>query len=90
MKIIICDDQISEIQKLETLCIRYFQEKGIAAEIETTMNPKEILAEPLEADILILDVEMGEVNGIEIKNELARRGNGPLVIFATNYPENMS
>ncbi|MCI5689069.1 MAG: LytTR family DNA-binding domain-containing protein [Emergencia sp.] len=90
MKIIICDDQISEIQKLETLCIRYFQEKEIAAEIETTMNPKEILAEPLEADILILDVEMGEVNGIEIKNELARRGNGPLVIFATNYPENMS
>ena len=63
MKIIICDDQISEIQKLETLCTRYFQEKEIAAEIETTMNPKEILAEPLEADILILDVEMGEVNG---------------------------
>lgn len=90
MKIIICDDQMSETEKIEMLCRQYLQEHEIDAEIVVTMHPQDLLQNPLDADLLLLDVEMGEMNGIEIKNELARRGKSPLIIFVTNYAENMS
>ncbi len=90
MKIIICDDQMSEIEKMEMLCRQYLQENSINAEIVVTVNPQDLLQNPLDADLLLLDVEMGEMNGIEIKNELAKRDKSPLIIFATNYAENMS
>ena len=89
MKIIICDDQISDIQELKKLCERYLRENDIEAELETTTHPQDVLAEPLDADILILDIEMGAINGIDIKNQLARRGAGPLIIFATSHMYNV-
>ena len=41
-----------------------------------------------DPDILILDIEMPEKSGIEIKNELTE-GDRPLIIFATAYFEFM-
>ena len=84
MKILICDDSIFEIKILKRLCEQYAAEKIPEAEIVCTTNPGRIAAE--EPDILILDIEMPEKTGIEIKNELAA-GDKPLIIFATAYFE---
>lgn len=91
MKIIICDDQMEEIKKIKSLCGAYLAERGLEAEITELTDPQVLLdMEAVDTDILILDVEMGEINGIDIKNQLAMRGDSPLVIFATNHPEAMS
>ena len=91
MKIIICDDCRSEIEEIRKLCEDYSEKKGLEASIEELTDPMALLERnPLDADILILDVEMGDVSGIEIKDELAQRENGPLVIFVTSHPEAMS
>lgn len=90
MKIIICDDKIEEILEIKSLCSEYLAKRGLAAEIEETTNPEELLKRgDIDGDILILDVEMGEVDGIEVKDRLAMRGDSPLVIFATSHPEVM-
>lgn len=90
MKIIICDDKIEEIREIKSLCSGYLAKRGLEAEIEETTDPEGLLArEPMDGDILILDVEMGEVSGIEVKDRLAMRGDSPLVIFATSHPEVM-
>ncbi len=91
MKIIICDDRMEEIREIASLCRLYLASRGLDGEISETTNPQELLdMEPIDADILILDVEMGDVNGIDVKNQLAMRGDSPLVIFATSHPEAMS
>ena len=86
MKILICDDNIFEIKILKAMCEDFAAEKIPEAEIVCTTDPGQIAAE--EPDILILDIEMPEKNGIEIKNELAG-GDKPLIIFATAYFEFM-
>ena len=86
MKIVICDDREFELEILKKLCEEYVSEHIPEAEIVCTANPGRIAAE--DPDILILDIEMPEKSGIEIKNELAN-GDRPLIIFATAYFEFM-
>ena len=86
MKIVICDDREFEIEILKKLCEEYVSEHIPEAEIVCTANPGRIAAE--DPDILILDIEMPEKSGIEIKNELTE-GDRPLIIFATAYFEFM-
>ena len=86
MKIVICDDREFEIEILKKLCEEYVSEHIPEAEIVCTANPGRIAAE--DPDILILDIEMPEKSGIEIKNELTK-GDKPLIIFATAYFEFM-
>ena len=86
MKIVICDDREFELKILKKLCEEYVSEHIPEAEIVCTANPGRIAAE--DPDILILDIEMPEKSGIEIKNELAN-DDRPLIIFATAYFEFM-
>ena len=86
MKIVICDDREFELEILKKLCEEYASENIPEAEIICTTSPARIEAE--QPDILILDIEMPEKSGIEIKNELTK-GDKPLIIFATAYFEFM-
>ena len=86
MKIVICDDREFELEILKKLCEEYVSEHIPETEIVCTTNPGRIAAE--DPDILILDIEMPEKSGIEIKNELTE-GDRPLIIFATAYFEFM-
>ena len=57
--------------------------------IEIGKNPEILKSETAEQpDILILDIEMPQKSGIEIKNELTK-DDKPLIIFATAYFEFM-
>ena len=86
MKIVICDDREFELEILKKLCEEYASENIPEAEIVCTTSPAKIEAE--QPDILILDIEMPQKSGIEIKNELTT-GDKPLIIFATAYFEFM-
>lgn len=86
MKIVICDDREFELEILKKLCEEYASENLPQAEIICTTSPAKIEAE--QPDILILDIEMPQKSGIEIKNELTK-GDKPLIIFATAYFEFM-
>lgn len=88
MKVVICDDQIRDIEEIEKRCQEYFALHQIEGEIVGVTDADEILKH--DPDILILDVEMPKENGIEVKNRLALQGDRPLIIFATNYQDAMS
>ena len=70
MKIVICDDREFELEILKKLCEEYVSENIPEAEIICTTSPARIEAE--QPDILILDIEMPQKSGIEIKNELTK------------------
>ena len=70
MKIVICDDREFELEILKKLCEEYASENIPEAEIICTTSSARIEAE--QPDILILDIEMPQKSGIEIKNELTK------------------
>ena len=56
-------------------------------QVKTFASAKEYLAAPRAADVsacLILDIDMPEMSGLELQQELARQG-GPPIIFLTGY-----
>lgn len=88
MKIMVCDDQIKEMESIIECCKEYIENKKINAEIKGIADPAELAGE--KPDILLLDVEMPQENGIDVKNRLAMEGDGPLIIFVTNYQDAIS
>lgn len=88
MKIMVCDDQIKEMESILECCKEYVENKKINAEIKGVTDPAELAGE--KPDILLLDVEMPEENGIEVKDRLAMEADGPLIIFVTNYQDAIS
>ena len=86
MRIGVWDDQMEESEKLETLVVAYLSKRGIIGEVSIIKTLTEIKDNLL--DVLILDIEMPELSGIEVKDRLSV-GEKPLIIFATNYGEFM-
>lgn len=86
MRILICDDETVMVEKLVSLCGKYREERGMDMEIRGTVHPEEI--ERDLPDLLLLDVEMPEASGIEIKDRLAA-GDLPLIVFVTSHEEIM-
>lgn len=88
MKIMVCDDQIKEMESIIECCKEYVENKKINAEIKGVTDPAELAGE--KPDILLLDVEMPNENGIDVKDRLAMEADGPLIIFVTNYQNAIS
>lgn len=82
MKCIIIDDEPLAIDVIKSYCDRidFIEIIGVftnAIEALTLLNNK-------EADLIFLDIEMPQINGIEFINSISNR---PLFIFTTAYSE---
>lgn len=86
MNVIICDDKKEEMEGTVYFCRDYFLKKGMPCGITATTEPEDIWKEL--PDILILDIEMPKMSGIEIKQRLEGEDK-PLIIFVTGYEEHM-
>lgn len=87
IKIGICDDEqiVREIlkQKVE-ICLR---EAGVRADILFFQRGQELLETEEDLDILFLDIEMPEMDGIEAGKKLRQKGNNCKIIVATSMVE---
>lgn len=84
MRITICDDMQQDIDRLALLCRRYAKKNRLEIEIEKVTNAENLDLEG--TDLLFLDIEMPEKNGIQIQRERELISGRPLIIFFTNYP----
>lgn len=87
IKIGICDDEqiVRELlkQKVE-ICLR---EAGVRADILFFQRGQELLETEEDLDILFLDIEMPEMDGIEAGKKLRQKGNNCKIIVATSMVE---
>ncbi len=85
-KILIADDEVIERTLLERKLARSFAGEY---EIVSVGNGKEVLEADasFEPDILILDVDMPVINGLEAAKELRHRGRTCAIIFLTAYDD---
>lgn len=87
MKISICDDDIVQLDNLRHL----LREWNSSAEISEYRSAEQFLFSypDKSCDLLLLDIEMGDMNGMELARKLRNNGDMLPIIFITGYSEFM-
>lgn len=85
----ICDDEKASREMVGGLLKEYFMEKGMEYQQAEYASGKEFLGRAEEIDILLLDIAMGEISGIQLKNMLQREGKDIKILFLSNHMEGM-
>lgn len=92
-KIAVCDDDPAQIQYLSGRLNTWAQKKGVHLQISSFHNAESFLfqyADEKNFDILLLDIEMGKMNGVELAKKV-REGNKEVqIVFITGYMEYIS
>lgn len=85
MKIYICDDEIKMLEEISAKVTNYIEKSQI-----TCFGSGQNLIEHLNkegCDVLLLDIDMPEMNGMEVAEGLAGLDKKPLLIFVTGHDE---
>lgn len=88
--IAICDDNKLIQREVYELLNEYFKGKRIKIKIELFNDGDELLQSITDFNIIILDIKMNRVGGIEVKDKLFWDRNTSKIIFLTDYEEYMS
>ncbi|AGA68423.1 response regulator of the LytR/AlgR family [Desulfitobacterium dichloroeliminans LMG P-21439] len=89
LKIAICDDDVQELTRLTNLMKKYQAEKKATMKYVTFSNAIELLETMRKGiyDVLLLDILMPGVNGMEAAHEIRRFDSEVRIIFLTSSPE---
>lgn len=92
-QIAICDDNENDAQYVSGFVREWAGQRGVPVHIDTFPSSEAFLfqyAENKNYDILLLDIEMGKMDGVSLA-KLLRRDNETLeIIFVTGYSEYIS
>lgn len=83
----ICDDSSADNDMIEHNIIKYATEKKIDYNITKFINGRDFInsAKTFKFDVVLLDVEMPGMNGIEVAKQLRTFDEDTLIIFITLY-----
>lgn len=93
LKIAICDDDNNQIEYLSGVVSAWAGKNRRAIEIKTYSSAKAFLfdySEEKDFDILLLDVEMPGMSGVELAKTVRRENSTVQIIFITGYYEYFS
>jgi DNA-binding NarL/FixJ family response regulator len=78
-RVLLADDHVSVVERVSALLQPDFEVIGAVS------NGKELLSESgrLHPDVIVLDISMPELSGIEAVHELRNSGSGAKVVFLT-------
>lgn len=92
-KISVIDDNPADTEYVAALVTRWAESAGHAACISRFPSAEAFLfqyEEEQDFDILLLDIEMGEMNGIALAKKLRLQNDGVQIVFITGYPDFMA
>ena len=87
IRIGICDDEKAYREQMKEICEGFFQDLEIECLLYTSGDS--FLQSKDEPDILFLDIEMPEMDGISLKNYLGEIRSGIKIVFMTSHSERM-
>ncbi|MDD3239059.1 MAG: LytTR family DNA-binding domain-containing protein [Lachnospira sp.] len=90
----ICDDVCGERETLHKLCEKYFQKVDVKHEYKMFSSGEEILEfcekqDSVRLDLLFLDVEMGGISGIDVKNAVLNQKKVWRIVYVSSHTESM-
>lgn len=87
MKIVICDDNLNIISEIKEMLNEYSAIKNVPLEISAFDNGKAVIDSNDNYNIAILDVEMPDMNGIALGEELRKRNKQIVLIYLTAHSQ---
>lgn len=88
MKLVICDDNPADIDYITGLVGEWRRQTGAGVEILSFPSAEALLfawEENRDMDILLLDIEMGEISGMKLARHLRQAGAAMQIVFITGY-----
>lgn len=86
----ICDDEVQEREQIREVCEQILAQNGCPAKIELFEDASLVLKTDSKLDILILDIEMPGMTGIELKEQLQQGEGTTYIIFVSDHEEMIS
>lgn len=86
MKIAICDDEKEVREQLKEYCMQFAEEFQIDCQIVEYGSGEELLCD-FSTDVLLLDVEMKGIDGIQVKNILQEQKADTRILFISSHEE---
>ena len=93
LKIGICDDDPAQVTLTETLTASWAKENGHSIKIKTYKDAESFLfdfEEENDFDILLLDIEMGDMNGVTLAKNIRKKSETVQIIIITGYSDYIS
>lgn len=87
LNVLIIDDDLKDSKDVEKLCIHYFNKRNIDYKISVELKLNENLDTLSNVDILFLDVEIGNDNGIEFSKKLRKVYPELMIIITSKYSQ---
>lgn len=92
-KIAICDDMEQDTQYIASAVNKWAEKEGITVAIEAFPSAESFLfyyAEHKDFDILLLDIEMQTMNGVELAKRIRKENDSVQIVFITGFPDFMA
>lgn len=93
MHITICDDEPKEILYLKTLLAQWAMEQSEPVTVDSYPSAEAFLfayEEKKKLDILLLDIQMGELDGVSLAKKIREQNDQVQIIFITGFPDFMA
>lgn len=85
MKIAICDDITEYRLSVRSYAEEYFKLRNIECHIDELENGEALLSSDTYYDILFLDIELGDSNGIDIAKAIQKKHKNTVILIVTSY-----
>lgn len=89
-RIAICDDNPQDAEFVQSILDRWAVERGAELRVERFPSAESFLfryEEDKAWDILLLDIEMGEMDGVSMAKQVRRENETVQIVFITGYSD---
>lgn len=93
IKIAICDDEITEIKYINMIVDKWARISNKTPVILTFDSAESLFfqyTEDMSFDILLLDIQMKNMNGVELAKQIRLVNDSVQIVFITGYPDFMA
>jgi DNA-binding LytR/AlgR family response regulator len=89
----VCDDEKSQREYLTLLLNEWAALRGLRINISAFENAEQFLfhyEDKQVFDLVLLDIQMKDINGVELAKKIREAGDGAEIIFITGFPDFIS
>ena len=85
MNLIVYEDDDKDYETLETCINNLFKKENIQYDLYRCINTTDLFRRISACDVLFLDIELGELNGIEIGKEIRKENLSCAIIIVSSH-----
>lgn len=87
MRIALCDDEQLAREYLRLVLSKWAIDRDIAVEVLEYTSAEDFLCDDSFPDIVLLDIQMGEMDGMKLAGQIRKNNESAEIVFITGFPD---